>query len=112
MTAHSYLSGVKRILRFEDIEIINEKLKAKVNLPPMYPQVSDRIPTIEEFQRMLNVANLCGKTMLTMLASSGMRIGEALSLKVGSIFFERPTRIVLKPSETKTWRGRGVMAHF
>ena len=37
MTAHSYLSGVKHILRLEDIEIVNEKVQARVNLPPMYP---------------------------------------------------------------------------
>lgn len=108
MTAHSYLSGVKRILRFEDIEISNDKLKSKVNLPPMYPQTSDRIPTIDEFQKMLNVADLRGKTMLTMLASSGMRIGELLSLRVRDIVLEEPTRIVLKAPNTKTRRGRTV----
>lgn len=107
-TTHVYLSGVKRILRFADIEVSNEKLRLKVVLPPMYTQTTDRIPTLEEFQRMMNVAGLRGKTMMTMLASSGMRIGELLSLKVYDVVFGEPARITIKASNTKTKRGRVV----
>jgi integrase len=103
-----YLSGVKRILRFSDVEINNDKLRLKLVLPKTRAITNNRIPTVEELRLMLSLTDLRGKTVLTMLVSSGMRIGELLQLKVGDVDFTKPTRLDIRASNTKTKRDRVV----
>jgi integrase len=96
LTTIGYLSGVKRILRFSDVETNNDKLRLKLVLPKTRAITNDRITTVEELRLMLSLTNLRGKTILTMLASSGMRIGELLQLKVGDVDFGKPTRLDIR----------------
>ncbi len=105
MAPHSikdYLSGVKKWLRFNDIEISNEKLKEIIELPRQYTITKDRIPTPEELKLIVYSCDLRGKALITLLASSGMRVGEALALRVKDVDFSKhPTRIHLRPEITK-----------
>jgi integrase len=55
---------------------------------------------------MFDVSDLRERTMLAMLASSGMRIGELLSLRVKDVEFENPTRIAVRAENTKNRRER------
>jgi integrase len=98
----NYLTAVKRFLRMYDVEIINEKLKDKVDLPRMHRIVEDRAPTSEELAKACMHTNTRGKAFITMLASSGMRIGELLALKVKDVDFSKhPTTIRLRPETAK-----------
>ena len=81
-TINAYLNSVKKFLRFYGIELSNEKLKEKIDMPRLHSITEDRIPTIEELKAILYSTSIRGKAMISMLASSGMRIAELLSLRV------------------------------
>lgn len=101
-TTKNYLSAVKKWLRFEEVEINNDKVRDMVELPRQYAITSDRIPTPEELRDLVMVSKNRGKALVTILASSGMRIGETLSLRVKDIDFAQiPTRIHLRAEATK-----------
>ena len=100
-TVNCYVAGVKRILRFASIKIDNFEFNERVALPPDYVQTRDRIPTKEELRRMLGVTDSRGRALVSMLASSGMRIGELLSVQVKDVEFGHPTRIRIKAENTK-----------
>jgi len=69
----------------------------------------DKVPTPETLKKILMGANLRSKTLYMMLATSGMRISEALSLKWTDIDFRtNPVSIYLNPEVTKTDEGRHV----
>jgi len=97
-----YLSGVKKWLRFNEIEISNEKLREIIELPRQYAVTKDRIPTPEELKLIVYSCDLRGKVLTTLLASSGMRVGEALALRVKEFnFTKHPTIVYLRPEVTK-----------
>jgi len=49
-TTKNYLSAVKKWLRFEDVELLDEKMKDKVELPRQHAITDDRIPTLQELR--------------------------------------------------------------
>jgi integrase len=108
-TITTYIGALKGFLVDSDVEISNEKMKQKVVLPQAYEISSDRAPTRDETRRILIRSNLPTKAAVVMLASSGMRLGELAQLKVSNIQFGEntsPSRIILKPSTTKTRKRR------
>lgn len=103
----NYLSIAKKFLRFREVDVSNEKVRNKVELPRMYTVTRDRAPTIEEIRKMLINSKLNGSVIITMLASSGMRIGELLSLRVKDVdFTKKPATVRLRPEVTKDRQGR------
>ncbi len=66
---------IKAWLQINDIEV------GRVATPKGYIKFSDRAPTPEELQRMLDVADLHGKVIISILATSGLRIGTLAKLK-------------------------------
>jgi integrase len=108
-TITTYIGALKGFLIDSDIEISNEKMRQKVVVPQAYEISSDRAPTKEEVRNILLRSSLPTKTVITMLASSGMRIGELTQLKVSNLQFgekNMPSKILLKPSATKTRKRR------
>ncbi len=110
-TITTYLGAVKGFLVDSDVEISSEKVKQKVVVPQAYEISTDRAPTREEMKRILLQSKLPTKTIICMLASSGMRIGELTQLKVGNITFGKigeSSKIILKAGTTKTRKRRVV----
>ena len=71
--------------------------------------VNDKVPTVETLRKILMGANLRSKALYMMLATSGMRIGEALSITWNDVKLdENPVSIYLSPEITKTNEGRYV----
>lgn len=106
-TTKNYVAAVKKWLRFSGVELSTDKLRDIVELPVQYSITSDRAPTIEELRDVIVVSKSRGRALISLLASSGIRIGEALSLKVKDIDFGvHPTRIRLRPEITKTRQER------
>lgn len=71
--------------------------------------VNDKVPTVETLRKILMGANLRSKTLFMMLATSGMRISEALSIRWDDINFKNnPTSIELGVEITKTNQSRTV----
>lgn len=106
-TLRNHLSVVKKFLGFSNLEISNEKMRAKVELPRYYAVTRDRAPSPEELKRIVMHTDVRGKALTTMLASSGMRIGELLSLRVKDIDFgKNPTTVYLRAEVTKDRQAR------
>ncbi len=102
-----YVSGVRKWLVFNDVEVESAKLREKVELPRQYSITVDKAPTKEELKRMLMAADLRGKALIACLASSGMRIGELLSLRVKDVDFEKhPVRIYVRAEIAKDRQAR------
>jgi integrase len=96
------LSVAKKWLRLQGFDISNDLLRGKVEMPRMFIRTVDRAPTPAELRSMILHTNARGKAMLSMLASSGMRIGELLSLRVKDIDFNRsPVTVFLRAEVTK-----------
>lgn len=77
-------------------------MKDIVELPRQHAITRDRIPTPDELRDILVVSKPRGKALIAALASSGMRIGESLSLRIKDIDFDKhPTLVHLSPEVTK-----------
>ena len=73
-TISNHVKGVKALFRVNGISI---------TLPyrlPKYVKYPDRVPTPEELSRIIDVANIKEKTVVSILALSGMRIGTLAKL--------------------------------
>jgi integrase len=101
------LSISKKFLRLNGFDISNDLLRSKVEMPRMFAKTVDRAPTLDELRRLLLHTNSRGKAMISMLASSGMRIGELLSLRVKDVDLSRhPVTVFLKAEVTKDRQAR------
>jgi integrase len=108
-TILNYFASVKGFLADSDIDIIAEKVKAKIVLPQSYEVSTDRAPTPDEIRKILWRGKLTTKAVITVLASSGMRLAEAANLKVSNIEFGekgQPSKVVLKAAATKSRKRR------
>jgi len=103
-TIRLYLTAVKSYfkrnkIKFEDDfwEELTRRIKGS------RARTMDRIPTIEELRQILTHTDAKGKALFLMLASSGMRIGEALSIKINDINLDKdPVEIRIGGEFTKT----------
>ncbi len=103
-TVRLYLNTVKSFFRRNKIKLEDdfwEDLNRRIR--GSRARTVDRIPTIEELRAILTHTDAKGKALFLMLASSGMRIGEALSIKVSDIKQEEePVEIRIRGEFTKT----------
>jgi integrase len=106
-TLKNSLSISKKFLRLSGFEVSNDVLRSRVDMPRMFAKTVDRAPTLDELRRILLHTNSRGKAMVSMLASSGMRIGELLSLRVKDIDLARhPVTVFLRAEVTKDRQAR------
>jgi integrase len=67
----------------------------------------DKVPSNAELRRILSHMDIKGKSLFLVLASSGMRIGECLKLKVEDVdLTSEPARINIRGEYTKTGNPR------
>lgn len=106
-TVKNYVSGAKKWLAFNDVELDNERFKNKVEMPRQYSITKDRIPTNQELRDIVYSTDARGKALIMVLASSGMRIDEVLSLRVRDVDFDKkPVTIDLRAEITKDRQAR------
>ena len=98
-TAWAYTAYAKKYLRFNGVKIYNEDFKQEVSLPTK-PKFRDDPITREMIARILNICNSRFKTLILLLSSSRMRVGEAFSLRVCDIDFD--TKPTMSDSERLT----------
>jgi integrase len=104
-----YMSVAKKILSYFDVEISKEKFREKVVLPRSHTITEDEAPKTEEVKKVLLHCDIRGKALITMLASSGMRVGELLNLRVKDVdFSHHPTLINIRAEITKDKQARYV----
>lgn len=104
-----YIAGVKSYLEFSDVDISSQKFKKMVTLPSKQKRSKQAIDA-EDIRNILTACtNVRLKTLLLVLASSGMRVGEALSLRNSDVNFDQaPTAIHVRAENTKTNQERDI----
>jgi integrase len=104
-TVLTYVTAIKGLLRYESIPLDSYQLRAKVELPPKVEVSIDRIPTREEIRNILLNSNRKTRALVGLLATSGLRIGEAAALRIGNLEL-LSNKITLMSSRTKSRRVR------
>lgn len=102
-TVVDYTSAAKRFIVFCGLEIDEKKLRTKVSMPRV-TKIAEEPLKIEHVQRLVSVGkpNPRMRALILMLLSSGMRLAEALSLRVKDINLEaKPARATLRAEMTK-----------
>jgi len=90
-----YVSRVMQYFAYNDVFLDKDVFRVKVGLPRV-EEPDDRAPTVEELRKILSWGKLRTKTLMLVLASSGMRIGEAIKLHVKDVDFNsKPTKVTL-----------------
>ncbi|HEX7274092.1 MAG TPA: site-specific integrase, partial [Nitrososphaeraceae archaeon] len=82
-----YIAGVKSYLEFNDVDISSNKFKKMVTLPSKQKRGKQAIDAQDIRNILSSCTNLRLKSLLLVLASSGMRVGEALSLRNSDVNF-------------------------
>ncbi len=107
-TVRLYLSALKIFLMENDVEL-NPKFWRKIRgrIKGSRALTLDKVPSNEELRRILTHLPVQGKALFLMLASSGMRIGEALQLKLEDLEMENdPVQVSIRGEYTKTGNPR------
>jgi integrase len=100
-TINGYVNRVTCYFAFNDLVVDPARFKAKVIMPRV-EDPDDRAPTIEGLRGILSWGKLRTKTLILVMATSGMRLGEAIVLKTSSIDLNvKPTRIALSAQVAK-----------
>jgi integrase len=106
-TVLSQIYGVKKWLGLNDTKVE----WPKIDLPTgAVNQEEDRAPSKEELKTLLNHAKSArDRAALLVLASSGLRLGTLLSLKVGDVSFDYPdvARIKVESRSGRKFIGHG-----
>jgi len=85
-TARCYVSAVREFLIYYDVEISPKESRSLRNkLPKDGAATIERDLDVDTLRSILHHCNLMMSALILMLASSGMRIGEALQLRIEDI---------------------------
>jgi len=86
ITAKAYFAGVKEFLAANDIELTRRQIKTITNrLPKGNARTVERDMDVETLRKILAHMDIKGKALVMVLASSGMRIGEALQITLDDL---------------------------
>ncbi|HJT83406.1 MAG TPA: site-specific integrase [Nitrososphaeraceae archaeon] len=103
ITFRDKITTVKTFLEYNDIEISPRKFKLKVRLPKTILKYKEAIDK-EDIIKILNgCSDLRVKTYVMLLASTGLRATEALSIRLKDLDLEsHPAKLTIRGEYTKT----------
>jgi len=102
-----YITGLKSYLEYYDIEFSAKKLKSKVTMPKVLRRMKKSLNAEDIRNILLACNNVRLKLFILVLASSGLRSIEALSLRNCDIdFSQSPTTVHIMAENTKTKQER------
>jgi integrase len=108
-TVSLYVAGVRSYLEHHDIDISPHKFKKRVTMPKQYRDTKAAINAEDIRTLLLACTNARLKCFILVLASSGMRANEALSLRIRDIDFSKsPTKVHIRAEISKTKQGNDV----
>jgi integrase len=107
-TIRDLVSSVRVFLEENNVEFSHRFWRRySLRIKGSGPLTHDRPPSKKEFRSILSHLDCRGKALFLLLASSGMRIGEALKLKVSDIDLSKDhPKISIPGSYTKTGNSR------
>ncbi|MDP9306249.1 MAG: site-specific integrase [Thermoproteota archaeon] len=98
-----YVSAVKSFLQYHDVDISQNKFKRRVKLPKNHIRKEEALDVNDVREILKSCNNIRIKAVLYVLASSGVRITEALAIRNRDIFFDtNPTTIRIRAEYAKT----------
>lgn len=107
-TVQTWLAAVKIFLIDNDVELPQKfwrRLKRRKKGSRAITQ--DKVPSNKQLRQILTHMRAKGKSLFLILSSSGMRIGEALQLKLEDVELDStPTKISIRGQYTKTGNPR------
>ena len=104
-TIRQYFMFLKDWLWFNRIKIYDEDVKHELTFPKKVE--GEKAPMTREIINTLVEKTKSKKSLYLVLASSGMRIGETLQLRMKDVRIdESPARVIIPPPITKAKRGR------
>jgi integrase len=92
---------VKSYLQHESVPIDGKQIRLKVGIPPDIESSLDRIPTRDEMRLLLRDSDPRVRALISLLATSGLRIGEAALLRVGNLNLDEE-RVTVMAKKTKS----------
>ena len=102
VTLKQRIVTVKNFFEYWDIDISPRRFKLKVKLPKVVRKKKEALSK-EEIIEILNVCdNIRLRTYVILLASTGMRAVEALSIRIKDIDFSNPVKVFVRGEYTKT----------
>ena len=109
LTLKQWVVTAKNFLEYHDVEISPRKFKLKVKLPKVVRK--EKVALCKE--DIIEILNACSdirlKTYVMLLAATGMRAVEALSIRIKDIDFESsPVKLFIHGENTKTKVDRSV----
>ena len=108
-SVRQYLVGIRSYLVYYDIDIIPSKFKRKVKMPRRLVEDHEPLDIKDIRNILLNCSNRRLKTFILVLASGGMRAGEALGIRMKDINFSTsPTKIHIRKEFSKTRVARDI----
>jgi integrase len=109
LTLNQRIITVKNFFEYCDIEISPRRFKLKVKLPRIVRKKKEALSK-EDIIEILNVCdNIRLRTYVTLLAATGMRAVEALSIRIKDIdFHSNPAKLFVRGEYTKTKADRTI----
>ena len=112
LSSHSiilYVAGVRSYLEYYDIDISQNKFKRKVTMPKKHRIIKEGIDASDIRNILLNCTNTRLKVFILVVASSGLRSKEALTLRNSDIDFNvSPTKVHIRTENSKTGRSHDI----
>ena len=103
VTLKNHVITIKNFLEYHDIDISPRKFKIKVRMPKAVRKKKEALSKEE----IIVILNVCGnirlRTYVMLLAATGMRAVEALSIRIKDIDFDsNPAKLFVRGEYTKT----------
>ena len=104
-----YVTALRSYFAYYDIDVIPSKFKRKVRMPKIYREDEEPLDASDIRKILLSCNNRRLKVFLLVLASGGMRAGEALAIRNMDLDLRvSPTKVHIRKEYSKTRVGRDV----
>jgi len=102
-TARIYMTAVREFLDYNNIELSKREIKnVRRKMPKGKSRTTEKIIDIEILQSLFSQMDIKARSLYMVLASSGMRIGEALQLELDDIDMQAtPCRVTIRQEYSK-----------
>ena len=104
-----YVAGVRSYFQYFDVDISSAKFRNRVTMPKKHKRRKEPLNAKKIRSILLACTNIRLRTFLLIIASSGMRANEALSLRNSDVDFSQlPTKVHIMAENTKTKQERDI----
>jgi len=104
-----YVTALRSYFAYYDIDVIPSKFRRKVRLPKVHHEDEEPLDVSDIRKILLSCNNRRLKTLILVLASGGMRVGEALAVRNKDLDLSvSPTKVHIRKEYSKTRVAREV----